>query len=420
MKKKYVIAISFANYLKDKTGISKVIMGHQQMYNQNNVSYVALFSVKKNLCHDRIMLFCKYGLIIDGEFKGVFQMNQIIHMMAIWQENGRALLDIHLHHLMYTKISLISELLQACPNTPIKSYLHDYYNACTGYNLLKNGDFYCGGKGFSEDYCGDCVFAKKNKEVQNRIHQLFTNNIQRITFISPSEATKTIFLNFHPEYSNKIVVIPHQKYDKHYIDNLEPINQGDKIEVAFLGMPARHKGWLVWQKLVSVAIHDKYEFTVFNSSDDIYPQMGKVKIGFSKDNLNAMTDALRKHKAHVVLLWSMCPETYSYTCFEAYSANAFIITNSSSGNIADVVKANNNGIVLSDEEELYTLFETPDKLRNMINAFRKNTSGGPDVLYENDYILQLTLKNNQKPIVRDKFKIINYPLLWALNILLKR
>ena len=80
MNKRYVVAISFANYLKDKTGIPKVMMAHQRMYNENQISYVALFSVKKNICNDRIMLFCKFGVIIDGEYKGIFQMSQMIHL----------------------------------------------------------------------------------------------------------------------------------------------------------------------------------------------------------------------------------------------------------------------------------------------------------------------------------------------------
>lgn len=53
----YIVSISFANYLKQKSGIPKVMMAHQQMYNKQNISYIALFTAKKNICNDRIMIF---------------------------------------------------------------------------------------------------------------------------------------------------------------------------------------------------------------------------------------------------------------------------------------------------------------------------------------------------------------------------
>ena len=331
MNKRYVVAISFANYLKDKTGIPKVMMAHQRMYNENQISYVALFSVKKNICNDRIMLFCKFGVIIDGEYKGIFQMSQMIHLFFDWQKDGRFLLDIHIHHLMYTNVNRIDELLDACQDVPIKLYLHDYYNACCGYTLLKNRKYFCGREGFSEKQCDGCIFAKANKRVQKKIHKIFHKYINRITFVSPSQTTKNIFLNFHPEYAERTIVIPHQKYNGRYKGNLAEIGEGERIRVVFLGMPHKHKGWNVWKKLVKIAPKQDYEFMVFNSSDDTYPDMKKTKIGFSKENLNAMTDAMREYNAHIAVLWSIWPETYSYTCFEAFSANAFIVTNIDSG-----------------------------------------------------------------------------------------
>ncbi len=420
MYKDYVIAVSFVDYLADKSGVAKVLMAHQQMYNANGISYVDLFSVKKNVCHDRIMLFCKFGLIIDGEFKGIFQMSQIIHMLYRWEKDGHRLLDIHLHHLLYTNINVVKELLKACPDTPIKIYLHDYYNACTGYTLMKNKESYCGGRGFADETCADCQFKAVNKRVQPLIHQIYKENIKRITFVSPSQATKEIFLNFHSEYADNAIVIPHQKYTKHYKNNLDLLSEDETIKVAFLGMPMKHKGWDVWKELVNQFSSCGYEFTVFNSSDDDYEGMKKVKIGFSKENLNAMTDALRKYKVHVVLLWAIWPETYSYTCFEAFSANAFIITNKISGNIADVVKKNGNGIVLTSEEELRHLFADKKELCRMINDFRAKSVGGPDGLEENDEIVRLTLQGAAESVINDSSKPINLPLLWILNKIYRR
>lgn len=416
MNSKYVVALSFANYLKDKSGVPKVMMAHQQMYNEEQISYVALFSVKKNILNDRVMLFCEFGLIIDGEYLGIYQMSQIQHMLFQWNREGKVLLDIHLHHFMYVRVSSVDELLSAAPTVSIKVYLHDYYNACAGYNLMKNGDVFCGGNGFSEETCSGCNYYERAKRIQPQIHSLLKKHLDRVMFISPSEITKKFYLNFHPEYKDKVTVIPHQTYSTFYCGNLEPVRSDEKLRIAYLGMPAKHKGWLAWENLVENAPAQRYTFTVFNSSDEQYPNMEKIKLSFSKDNLNAMGSCLREYRVHVAVLWSLCPETYSYTCFEAYSANAFIITNSRSGNIADVVKKNKMGIVLKSEEELMKLFSEPDRLMEMINEYRSRSKGGPNELCENKQIVWLSKQYHKNTIViHDSKKWVNYPLLWILN-----
>lgn len=417
---KYVIAISFANYLESKSGMPKVMMAHQQLYNNHGISYVSLFSVKKTIFSDRYMLFCKFGLIVDGEFKGIYQMSQLIHLFKKWEIRGYSLIDIHIHHLMYMNINLIEDLLMSSNDVPVKVYLHDYYNACTGYTLLKNNLDYCGGRGFSEQVCSGCRFYKQSNVIEPQIQALLRRNLGRITFISPSQTTKNIFLNFHPEFGERIIVLPHQIYFDHYDGNAEQLASNQTVRIGFLGMPRRHKGWETWSRLVSNCSGDGYQFIVFNSSNDSYANMSKVKVGFSGSNLNAMTDALRKSQIHVALLWSIWPETYSYTCFEAFSANAFIITNKNSGNIADVVRANNNGIVLENEKQLLDLFQDRDGLLDRINNFRKTEVGGPKQLYENDEIVRLSLRFSKKSTIKDSHRLVDYPLLWILNYLYNR
>lgn len=394
-------------------------MEHQKMYNKAGVSYVSLFSVKKNIFHDRIMLFCKFGLIVDGEYKGVFQMSQIIKKFYIWQKQGCCLLDIHIHHLLYIKLKLVQELLDSCEKIPIKIYLHDYYWVCEQYNLLKNGEKYCGGQGLGSAKCNNCVLYGSSNKLEANIHSLLRRYIERILFISPSEIAKEIFLRFHPEYSTIIKVISHQTYNGFYRGNLEEISKQERLKVAFLGNPQTNKGWKTWEKLVQNNSDQHYDFIVFNSSDDTYSGMNKVKIEFGPQNLNAMTETLRDNKIQIALLWSIWPETYSYTCFEAFAANAFIITNEISGNIADVVRKNQNGQVLSDERSLIKLFENKELLREKVNEYRCSTLGGPLFLNENNEIVLMTLKADFKGKIIYLPQLVNYPLLWILNEILE-
>lgn len=414
--KDFVVAVSFANYLTDKSGVPKVMMAQQKKYNQAGISYISLFSVKKMIANDSIMLFCKYGLLIDGKFCGIYQMSQIINFLAAECTMGKCLLDMHIHHLLYNDLRRISELLSSVPTVPIKVYLHDYYNACCNYTLMKNGSSFCGGKGLGEAVCKGCSAYKKSQKIQPQIHRLFRAHQERITFISPSQTTKNIFENFHPEYKGLVKVIPHQKCVGSFSGNLDTVVDGEKLKVAFLAMPRKHKGWDTWTKIVQKASSDQYEFIVFNSSDEQHENMTKVKVAFSENQLNAMVDALRANQVHIALLWSLCPETYSYTCFEAYAANAFLITGKDSGNIADVVSSQKLGWVLDNEKELEEVFLSERKLRDAVNMFRSHTSGGPLYLEDNDQIVQLSMENqNRSHAMQKKRKVVNYPLLALLN-----
>ena len=71
----------------------------------------------------------------------------------------------------------------------------------------------------------------------------------------------------------------------------------------------------------------------------------------------AMLNALRQNNVDVAILWSLCKETYSYTYFECYAANVFVVTDENSGNIAFQVLKNGNGKVVGSATELLNLFD---------------------------------------------------------------
>ena len=419
--KKFVISLSFLNYLRGTTGMPKVMLEHQDIYLSAGLSYVGLFSVKKSLPYDRGFLFCAFGLIVDGQFCGIYQMHQLINLFASWCDRGHSLLDIHIHHLLYMHLGRVEELLAAFPCVPVKVILHDYYAACSNFNLIRNGTQFCGGKGLNQDNCRECNAYKKSIRIEKPIIALLKKYLSRIIFISPSQATRSIYGNFHPEFLDKIQVIPHQQTQGNYRGNLQPVDDDAPLRVAYLGMPVPHKGWETWKRLVAQNSGGAYQFFVFNSDNGQYPQMEHIQITFSQDNLNAMRDALRERNIHVVVLWSICPETYSYTCMEAWSANAFILTGYDSGNIANTVRSKNCGLVLT-EAEVLALFRDSKKLKQEINHYRQQTAGGPLELTKNRSIVELSLSTAVEEETRavSRKQLPNYPLLWILNRLYGR
>ena len=394
--KECVLSVSFSNYLKNKSGMPKVVMAHQKMFNEEKISYIYLFSVKKMVFHEHGMLFCLFGVIIDGKYMGVYPIHKIIKEIGCLIEQGQEIHGIHIHHLLYIKLKYIKMILDAFQNIPIVYYLHDYYCVCTNYTLRKNKDVYCGGEGLNSQCCKNCNSHKNSIKIENKIGKLFSKYKDRLTFVSPSEATKEIFLRFRPEYQNQVIVIPHQKLIEVYKENMNPIERGKKIKIGFLGMPSKHKGWETWCKLVQQSDANNYEYYVFNSSNKSYSNMHKEYVAFNEKNLDAMTQALRKNNIDIILMWALWPETYSYTYYEAYSSNAYVLTNTISGNIMNAVQENGNGLVLEDEEALLSLFMNSKQMTEYVNKFRESRKCGPLFLEENSYIVEYTKKEKKE------------------------
>lgn len=419
-EKQYVLSISFANYLKGVSGMAKVLMEHQLMYNNQGIGYVNLFVVKKYLFREKVTAFCFYGLVINGEYKGIYQIEQIINILSAWNRENKILLDIHFHHFLYIKMKQMDKLIKHIPEVPLKVYLHDYYTVCWNYTLRKNGGLYCGPTGIHSEKCVDCMFYERSKKRMEQITDFLYKYKERITIISPSEATKTIWLETYPEFVNQIDVVWHQYEKGEYLGNLEPLEPKQNLKVAFLGMPAEHKGWDVWEKIVAKFHTKGYDFFVFNSSDDTYENMKKVKVQYSNEDLDAMTNALRKEKIHIVLLWAKWPETYSYTLYESMAANLYVITNKISGNITEQVSSQSIGLVLEKQEELFSIFNDIVGLREKINMFRREGKRGPLNLEKNDKIVKLTRRITRANSVIKRCwytKLYNYPLVYVLRVL---
>ena len=419
INKRIIVSISFSNYLKEKSGVPKVVMSHSKMYQENNVSYISLFSVKKTIINDYTFLFCKYGIIIDGKYIGIYQMSSIINYLVTLIDSGYTMVGIHIHHLIYNNLKRIKEFLDTFYDIPIFYFIHDYFSCCTNYNLMKNGKSFCGGEGLILNNCKDCNSYSLTKKYTCKIKDLFSHYRDRILFIAPSEVAKKIFLNFYPKYSKSIIVISHQKYNGKYKENLGKIDMTKRLKLGFLAMPNNHKGWNVFKKMAEH--YSNYDFYVFNSSEETYTNMIKRKVAFSENDGNAMVSALRKEGIDIAILWSLCAETYSFTYNEAYASNCFVLTNELSGNIRDSVYKNKNGIVLKNETELFKLLDDEKELKEMICKYKNTTEGGPLELLDNNEIITLT-KNAENKIkgkteYKRMFKFNNKPLLLLLNLL---
>ncbi len=391
---RYVLSIAFANYKKAKSGMPKVVLAHEQLFNKNGISYIYLFAVKKVFRDDNSFVFFRFGVIVDGFFCGILNTNEIVKLLKRLNISGIECVGIHIHHLLYMKLPDTFTIIDSIQDAPIYVFLHDYYLCCTNYTLLRDGISFCGGGGLNERHCENCKFYTFSCQIQRKIHKYLNERRDRIVYVSPSNITRDIYLSFHPEWENTIIVVPHQIPYGHNTDNTKVIEKDERVTLGFLGFPAKHKGWESFCQLHDL-YEDTYRYVVFNSLDQKIDGMKHVHVAVSSKNPTAMIDALKKECVAISFLWAQTPETYSYTCMEAYAANTFVVTCKGSGNIEDYIEAENIGIVLKDDRELIEFFSNEDIVKRVVNTYRKNSLGGPEKWIDNEEVCKLITENNR-------------------------
>jgi glycosyltransferase involved in cell wall biosynthesis len=143
------------------------------------------------------------------------------------------------------------------------------------------------------------------------------------------------------------------------------------LKIAFLGYQTNFKGYDVFNSLAeSLLIRNKYLFYSFgnNPKNNRFNNIINIDLGFKREIDAQITTILLNNTIDIVILWSLLPESYSYTLHEAYSAGIPVITNTISGNIYESV-ANGTiyGKVFFSDYELLQFLSDDYKVLNFIN-----------------------------------------------------
>lgn len=377
---KYVsIFLSFGNFLKNDGGVDKVIAEQVSMLNDHGIGVIQIAPVQ--LGGFRLKNLPIFSVVINGRYEKLVTENEFFSLIREVNTNNIVVKGVVVHHLKKFEFSFLQRLFNSISGM-IFLYLHDYYLICDQYFLLRNNESFCGEAPPSKIKCTGCEYYKPNNIRIEKTRELLQLYSDRLCYVSPSMITKRIVNNVYPRI--RIEVIPHQLCIDKYFD----IDISNKIKVAYIGKYVDQKGRSVWEKLAKCLKRntDCWELMYFGNSQDPMDNIEKCYVQTSKENPQAMTKALREKKVNIALLWSLSPETYSYTYYEAYASNAFILTNSKSGNITDMVQKNKNGLVFDSENELFSFFSDVGKVKQTLEDFYASNVIGPLYLKTNDWL----------------------------------
>lgn len=292
---------------------------------------------------------------------------------------------VHIHHML----SHYFDIFDICKESKIKTIvtLHDYYFVCPTINKLYNNEKYC--EDGSESKCSTCL--KCRFDTQQRSLS-FISAWRRVCHeklkscdlvIAPSEAAKQEILITYPDIP--IRVIEHGvDIEKHTAVSA----LSDKaFNVAFIGAIGPHKGYDLLAGLKSCLKKTKIKLHLFGLASSEIPS-SKIFTNHGKYKREDLPKLMSENNINLICLFSIWPETYSYTLTEAIASGVPVIA-FDFGAIAERIKKYNLGYVIKPtndpnvlKKELVKIFSDKaaynDKIA-AINAYHiKSTSAMDD------------------------------------------
>lgn len=135
------------------------------------------------------------------------------------------------------------------------------------------------------------------------------------------------------------MVVPLAKLSERQTSRGGP-DAGKPLRIAHLGAASHHKGWATFQALVERFCDDpRYEFLRLGYGEARVPGLKEVSVNVTPGNRTAMIDAIVTQDVHVVINWSNCYETFSFTTIEALAGGAYVLAREGAGNVWPLVSA---------------------------------------------------------------------------------
>ena len=303
---------------------------------------------------------CATGSPANGARLGAFRAQHLAPALGrLGAAGGRR--SFALHSLLGHAAEDILAILSAAGLTRGHFWLHDFTSLCAGVHLMRDDVADCGAPPPGSAACGICVYGPWRAAHVDAHARLFA--ALDLTVVAPSRsAFETWRAATSAPADQRHVIHPHAVLEPRAV---EPKTAGEAgpLTVAFLGMPAAHKGWPAFCDLAARFAGDpRYRFLHLASRPAPGAPFEHHSVSVNADHPQAMREALESLSVDVALIWSLCRETFSFATYEAAAAGVAVLTGPDSGNVAAFAAEGGFGRVLADEAELAALFASGEVL----------------------------------------------------------
>jgi FkbM family methyltransferase len=363
----YVLAISHSDYRIAAGGTQKLLQQEEALLAAKSISYLEIHPAPEPPEGSREPGVFRMGLYVDSQYVGAFVVSQLRQVLEELARAGAQLRTVHLHHLMGFDLTVVDELLGGL-QAPRTFFIHDFLSICKQWNLLKNDKEFCGGPPLDSPACRECAYGpQRAAHFQAFQRFLATWNPD---FVVPSKVAFDIWAGSFPQFAAKVKIVPHlvPKAGAVVLPSRPP---GGKLRLAYVGYQHPNKGWEEWKRLAGQVGREHYELFILGNCGEVPPEVQYVPVSFLEQGPDAMELALRRHAIDLAFLWSLVPETYSFTLFESMAAGCFVLTNPRSGNIAAQVGQSGRGLVAQSLEELLAFLRDVPQVTGRLQQFRQ-------------------------------------------------
>ena len=349
-----LISVSHDDYRKITGGVQICIRREEQAARKEGFIYLHVSPLRDADGQNYAGPDTIVSVVINGSDLGCTRLSSLILAVRDLKQTD---IQIIIHHLLGFNINQLSNLIQTTEENSCILWLHDFYTICPSYKLSRNDTGFCHAPAIESNACQLCAY--KNERVQHsaQVQSFFVNH--KVKIVAPSNHTLNFWISKSNLKPSSCHVISHQKLEILPRKNKVILSPTQSVRVAYLGYLIESKGWPIFQKLVSeFAKKSEYKFYVFCKNNPNFFNVNWINVTVTKENPDAMMNEIAKNEIDIAILWPNWPETFSLTAFEALGGSAFIVTNSSSGNIADIIRETGRGVVLDSERALVDLFSS--------------------------------------------------------------
>jgi hypothetical protein len=289
---------------------------------------------------------------LNGRPIGTFTAQGIAEALAARRgrkaaANGRG--SFAIHNLLGHSVDEVLKILEAAGLRDGAFWLHDFTSLCAGYQLLRNDVQDCGAPPLDSPACGICFYGPGRMPQVQEHERLF--HALRLTVVSPAQTTLDFWRASWSYPIAGALVHPHVRLAPRAAPAAWP--EPGPLRLAFLGLPAAHKGWPIFAELAEEYAGDpRYRFLHLGARRDPCAAVEHHPVSVSLENPRAMQMALEALEVDVAVIWSLFRETFCLAAYEAVAAGAAIVTPPDSANVAAFVASGGHGRVLADEAAL--------------------------------------------------------------------
>lgn len=285
--------------------------------------------------------------------------------------------EIYVNHLIKFPLRKIMNLIMQT-GVPYTFFVHDFYAVCPRGNFVNECGLYCKAEerlnvcekcGFSsEDRVGDTLDSSSIRDMfaWRSSFSYFLHKASKI--YAPSFVTKKILEKYYPhinvtvkEHNIKIDIA--KSFDEKFVKD-------DCLNVSVLGAINSVKGYDFVNELAK-RIHDnKYKICIHiiggvEGTSKPFEKFEGVLQGHGAYRRDDISNLLAKYRTGLVMIPSICPETFSYTTHEALKAG-YPVMCFDLGAQAECIKDTGNGWIIEQ-------ISVDDLMNKLISLYHNRT-----------------------------------------------